>query len=53
MSWLFDEDKEKQRVITDNYALLKKMARSMQYQYVLNLNHTILKFGKKRDEEEE
>ena len=50
---IFDEDKEKQRVITDNYALLKKLARSMQYQYVLNLNHTILKFGKKRDEEEE
>ena len=42
---IFDEDEEKQRMITDNYALLKKVSKSMQYQYVLNLNHTILKFG--------
>lgn len=48
---IFDEDKEKQRMITDNYALLKKMAKSMQYQYVLNLNHTMLKFEKGKTSE--
>ena len=41
---IFDENEEKQRMITDNYALLKKISKSMQYQYVLNLNHTMLKF---------
>ncbi len=42
---IFDEDKEKQNMITDNYALLKRMSKSMHYQYVLNLNHTVLKFS--------
>ncbi len=41
---VFDEDKEKQTMITNNYALLKAIAKSMQYQYVLGLNHTVLKF---------
>ncbi|MCR5301344.1 MAG: polysaccharide biosynthesis C-terminal domain-containing protein [Lachnospiraceae bacterium] len=41
---VLDEDKEKQSMITDNYALLKKVAKSIQYQYVINLNFTILKF---------
>jgi O-antigen/teichoic acid export membrane protein len=41
---VLDEDKEKQSMITDNYALLKRVAKSVQYQYVINLNHTILKF---------
>ena len=42
---IFDEDEEKQRMITDNYALLKRISKSMKYQYVLNLNHTMLKFS--------
>ncbi len=42
---VFDEDREKQRMITDNYTLLKRIAKSVQYQYVLNLNHTIVKFA--------
>lgn len=42
---IFDEDEEKQRMITDNYALLKRVSRSMKYQYILNLNHTMLKFS--------
>lgn len=41
---VLDEDKEKQSMITDNYALLKKIAKSIQYQYVINLNYTVLKF---------
>ena len=41
---VLDGDKEKQSMITDNYVLMKKVAKSMQYQYVINLNHTILKF---------
>ena len=42
---IFDEDEEKREMITNNYALLKKVSKSMQYQYVLNLNHTMLKFS--------
>ena len=42
---IFDEDEEKREMITDNYALLKKVSKSMHYQYVLNLNHTMLKFS--------
>jgi len=42
---IFDEDEEKKRMITDNYALLKRVSRSMRYQYVLNMNHTMLKFS--------
>ncbi len=42
---VFDEDKEKQDMITDNYAMLKQIAKSVQYQYVLNMNHTIVRFA--------
>lgn len=42
---IFDEDEEKREMITNNYALLKKVSKSMQYQYVLNLNHTMLRFS--------
>ena len=42
---IFDEDEEKREMITENYALLKRVSKSMQYQYVLNLNHTMLKFS--------
>ncbi|MCR4845446.1 MAG: polysaccharide biosynthesis C-terminal domain-containing protein [Eubacterium sp.] len=32
-------------VITDNYVLLQKSAKSIEYQYVLDLNYTILNFA--------
>ena len=39
-----DEDRETQELITDNYGLLKKLAKSVRYQYVLNMNYTLLEF---------
>ena len=36
-----DEDRETQELITDNYELLKKLAKSVRYQYLLNMNYTV------------
>ena len=35
-----DKDDEKQRLITNNYDLIKKIAKAVEYQYILNLNYT-------------
>ena len=35
-----DKDDEKQRLITNNYDLIKKIAKEVEYQYILNLNYT-------------
>lgn len=40
----FDEDAETQELITDNYALMKKVSRSVEYQYILDMNHTVIRF---------
>ena len=39
-----DEDQETQKLITDNYGLLKKLAKSVRYQYILNMNYTVFEF---------
>ena len=39
-----DEDQETQKLITDNYGLLKKLAKSVRYQYLLNMNYTVFDF---------
>ena len=39
-----DENEETKALITDNYGLLKKVAKSVEYQYILNLNHTVISF---------
>lgn len=39
-----DSDEKAQELITDNYGLLKKVAKSVDYQYVLNMNYTVLTF---------
>ena len=39
-----DEDHETQELITDNYGLLKKLAKSVRYQYLLNMNYTEFEF---------
>lgn len=39
-----DADEESQELITDNYGLLKKVARSVEYQYLLNMNYTRFTF---------
>ena len=42
-----DKDVESQKLITDNYGLLKKLATSVEYQYLLNMNYTRIIFAKK------
>lgn len=39
-----DEDHETQELITDNYGLLRKLAKSVKYQYLLNMNYTEIEF---------
>ena len=40
-----DKDEEKQKLITDNYGLLRRLARSVEYQYILNMNYTRFTFS--------
>lgn len=40
-----DKDEEKQKLITDNYGLLRKLAKSVEYQYILDLNYTRFTFS--------
>ena len=39
-----DKDVKTQELITDNYGLLKKVARSVEYQYILNMNYSVFNF---------
>ena len=39
-----DENQETQTLITDNYGLMKKLAKSVKYQYLLNMNYTEFEF---------
>ena len=39
-----NEDKETTELITDNYGLLKKLAKSVEYQYILKMNYTLIRF---------
>ena len=39
-----NEDTETTELITDNYGLLKKLAKSVEYQNILNMNYTIFRF---------
>lgn len=39
-----DSNNKIQELITDNYGLLKKVAKSVKYQYILNMNYTIFEF---------
>ncbi len=38
-----DEDREEQALITNNYDLVKCIAEEVDYQYILNLNYTIMR----------
>ena len=35
-----DTDEEERHVISDNYSLIRRIAKSVEYQYILNLNYT-------------
>ena len=39
-----DKDEENKKLITDNYGLIKKIAKSVEYQYILNMNYTRITF---------
>lgn len=39
-----DKNEETQKLITSNYGLLKKVAKSVEYQYVLDMNYTVFRF---------
>ena len=39
-----DEDREHQELVTNNYDLVKCIAKEVSYQYVLDLNYTVMHF---------
>ena len=39
-----DIDEEKRKLTTDNYELLRRLAKSVEYQYILDMNYTTFKF---------
>lgn len=39
-----DQVEETQKLITNNYGLLKKVAKTVEYQYVLNMNYSVFTF---------
>ena len=44
-----DKNESTQKIITDNYGLLKKLAKSVEYQYILNMNYTRFTFDNGRE----
>ena len=40
---LNNDDEHKKRTF-DNYEMLRKVAKSFEYQYLLNMNYTVIKF---------
>ena len=40
-----DKNELSQKLVTDNYELLRKLAKSVEYQYILNMNHTRFTFS--------
>lgn len=40
----FDKVKDRSEIVTNNYELVKKLSKSFEYQYILNMNHTTLEF---------
>ena len=39
-----DEDREHQELVTNNYDLVKCVAKEVDYQYILDLNYTVMRF---------
>ena len=39
-----EEEQESQKLLTDTYGLLRKIAKSVEYQYLLNMNYTVFRF---------
>ena len=39
-----NENREQQEMAVDNYEFIKKLAKSVQYQYILDMNYSVLRF---------
>ncbi len=39
-----NEDRESRELVTENYTLIKKLSKSVEYQYVLDMNYSIITF---------
>ena len=39
-----DEDRESRELVTENYNLIKKLAKTVEYQYVLDMKYSVLTF---------
>ena len=37
-----NEDRESKELVTENYTLIKKLAKSVEYQYVLDMNYSVI-----------
>ena len=40
----FDNDEKETEYMIDNYKLIKRLSKKMKYQYVLDMNYTLLTF---------
>lgn len=40
-----DKEKANQKIVTSNYGLLKKLSKTVEYQYVLDLNYTVCRYA--------
>ena len=41
---MLDKNSETQKLTTNNYELIRKLAKSVEYQYILNMNYTRITF---------
>ena len=39
-----NEDKETKKLVTENYEFIKKLAISVEYQYILDMNYSVITF---------
>jgi hypothetical protein len=37
-----NDDSESKALVTENYELIKKLAKSVEYQYVMDMNYTVI-----------
>ena len=40
-----DDEKTNQKITTSNYGLLKKLSKTVEYQYVLDMNYTVCRYA--------
>jgi hypothetical protein len=40
-----NEDRESKELVTENYTLIKRLSKSVEYQYVLDMNYSIVTFS--------